>query len=182
MIRFWLIGILVLGAAIQPMAQTTRYTAASGTVTFVSDAPLEYITAASTALRGILDPAQNTFAFTLPVSSFEGFNSPLQQEHFHENYMESAQYPAGQFSGKIIESVTYNVPGTYAVRAKGDLLIHGIAVERIIPVTLVITEETVDASASFMVSLSDHNISIPRIVRRKIAEEIAVAVSVSLTL
>lgn len=162
-------------------AQEGLFRTTSGSVEFLSEAPLERIEAKSTALKGILNPVSREFAFTLPINSFEGFNSPLQQEHFNENYLESETHPKGQFSGAIIESIDLTQPGTYKVRAKGDLSIHGIAVERIIPIELMVGEGGMQVSASFIVPLADHDISIPRIVRQKIAEDIAVSVTATLS-
>ena len=58
-----------------------------GKVSFLSEAPLELIKAASDKLKGAIDKTQNTFAFAVDIHSFKGFNSDLQREHFHENYM-----------------------------------------------------------------------------------------------
>lgn len=180
---FLIIGWIVFGLASIPVcAQEIHYQAAEGEVYFLSDAPLERIEARNTALRGLVDATTRKFAFSLPISSFQGFNSPLQREHFNENYLESDRYPNGQFTGKIIESIDLTLPGTHEVRAKGKLAVHGTTVERIIPVTLTVVGDTIRVSSQFTVPLSDHNITIPRIVRQKIAEDIAVSVSATLVL
>ncbi len=152
----------------------------TGSVTFISDAPLETITARSTHLKGVIDTSNNSFAFTLDVSSFVGFNSPLQREHFNENYMESAFYPTATFKGKIIEAVSYKLPGTYEVRAKGTLNIHGIPHERLIRAQIEVKPNQISVEADFMVSLANHNIKIPRIVNQKISPDIKVSVSANL--
>jgi hypothetical protein len=53
------------------------------------------------------------------MRSFQGFNSPLQKEHFNENYVESDKFPEASFKGKIIEDQDLTVDGTYELRAKG---------------------------------------------------------------
>ena len=118
--------------AITTISQAQVYVCKDGQVNFESDAPLELIQAQSKTLRGALDAQERTFAFTIDINSFEGFNSPLQREHFNENYMEAARFPKATFIGKIIESVDFTQPGTYILRAKGRLNIHGIEQERII--------------------------------------------------
>ena len=55
-----------------------------GYVHFKSDAPLELIQASSRELAGVINCENLTFAYTIPINSFEGFNSPLQKEHFRE--------------------------------------------------------------------------------------------------
>jgi hypothetical protein len=108
------------------------------------------------------------------MTSFRPFNSALQRQHFNENYIESDKFPKGSFSGKIIEEVDLTVPGTYTVRAKGKLVVHGVSVERIIRATVVVTSKQVTIKSRFDVPLEDHKIAIPRIVNRKIAEVIDV--------
>jgi len=60
----------------------------SGKIDFKSEAPLELITASSTTFQAIVDTAKREFALLIPLKNFFGFNSPLQREHFFENYME----------------------------------------------------------------------------------------------
>lgn len=150
------------------------YEVKEGTVYFRSDAPLELIEASSNTLKGLIDTEERTFAFSIPISSFEGFNSPLQRVHFNENYMESKLYPNATFSGKIIENIAFSRDGHYTVRAKGQLNVHGVKRERIIRSELKIEKGTLKVYADFTVLLVEHDISIPKIVHQKIAEEIAV--------
>ncbi len=156
-------------------AQEVYYTE-SGYVEFVSDAPLELISASSYSLRGAIDLDKRTFAFSINNNSFVGFNSPLQQEHFYENYIESHKYPASVFQGKIIEDHDFSKDATYSLRAKGDFEIHGISRERIIGATLIKKGDQLEVVAEFTVPLEDHNIKIPRIVYQKIAEVIDVKI------
>lgn len=152
-----------------------------GRISIRSDAPLEIIQAQSQQLRGIIDTATQQFAWSVRIRSFEGFNSPLQREHFNEDYMESEKYPEATFSGRIIEAIEWQKNGVYEVRAKGRLNIHGVEQERIIRGTLEIQERRVRIRAQFSVLLADHNIAIPRAVFQKIAEEIQVIVEAELT-
>jgi hypothetical protein len=147
---------------------------------FVSNAELELIKASSDQARGILDAANNQFAFSLEVKSFKGFNSELQREHFMEKYMEIHKYPKANFSGKIIEQLDFSKDGTFEVRAKGILDIHGLKQIRIIKCTLVVKNKTIKISTDFVVPLSDHNIAIPSIVSRKIATEIDITFKASM--
>lgn len=148
----------------------------SGKIDFRSDAPLEIIQASSNALKGALNTEDQTFAFSIQMATFQGFNSPLQRVHFNENYMESARYPEATFSGRIIEQIDLSQPGEYLIRAKGLLTIHGVPVERIIKCKVIIQGQGCRYSASFSVPLVDHAITIPKVVNQKIAEEIQVRV------
>lgn len=156
--------------------QSTIYQTSSGTIYFKSDAPLEIITANSKKLEGLINADEMSFAFNVQVRTFEGFNNGLQREHFYENYLETDKYPSATFSGKIIEHTNLKIPGTYTVRAKGMLTIHGHTKERIIKVEIISTGYELKAKATFIVPLVDHQIEVPRIVNQKIAKEILVKV------
>lgn len=151
-------------------------------MTFTSDAELEVITAKSDKVQGLIDPATNTFAFFVDVSTFHGFNSRLQREHFNEKYMESDKFPRARFSGKIIEPIDFGANGSYDVRAKGELEIHGQKQTRIIKARVIIDNQVLQIESVFYVPLTDHNISIPSIVSQKIATEIEVQFTATLSL
>ena len=152
--------------------------AEKGTVSISSEAPLEIIKAQSHSLRGVINPTTKAFAFTVNINSFQGFNSDIQRTHFLENYMEQKKYPQATFSGKLIEEIPFNAPGSYPVRAKGELEVHGVRKERIIRGTLVITNGGAFITATFTVPVADHGIAIPKIVKQKIAEEINVSINI----
>lgn len=178
MIRPFLFGIVVLFFS-QAFAQETGlplYKTENAYVSFESDAPLELIQAESDELKGVVDPSNRTFAFQLEIKSLKGFNSPLQQEHYYENYMETEKFQKATFSGKIIEGVDFNNPQEIKIRAKGELTIHGVKKERIINCNLLIREDGFYVTSTFIVLLEDHNISIPKLVYQKIAEEIKVTI------
>ncbi len=141
-------------------------------MSFTSNAELELIKATTSETQGIIDPATNSFAFSVPISSFKGFNSDLQRQHFNDNYMEMTKYPKASFTGKIIEQVNYSNDSVYTVRAKGELDIHGQKQTRIIKAKLTVLKNGLQIDTDFNVPLADHNISIPRIVSQKIATEI----------
>jgi hypothetical protein len=150
------------------------YICRNGSVSFISDAPLELIKASNDKLSGALDVNDRSFSFQVPTKSFEGFNSSLQKVHFNEDYMETELFPNSTFKGKIIEEVDLTVPGEYKIRAKGKLNIHGIEIDRIIRCDLSVTDDKINVNAAFTVFIADHNISIPSILNQKIATEIKV--------
>jgi polyisoprenoid-binding protein YceI len=146
-----------------------------GVIKFESKALLENITATSNQTKGIVNIAQNTFAFSVEINSFKGFNSDLQKEHFNENYLESDIYTKSTFTGKLIDKFD-PTKATQTIRSKGQLEIHGVKQERIISVTLVKSGNNYTLSADFNVLLADFGISVPRIVNQKIAEIIFVTI------
>ncbi len=164
------------GHTVQGQPENKVYRGYDGLLQFKSNAPLEVIEAKSDKLRGVVDPGTQSFAWSVDIISFQGFNSPLQREHFNENYLESSRYPKATFTGKIIEKIDFDKDGVFSVRAKGKLLIHGVEQERIIKGKIEIRGRKLRIQASFIVPLTDHDITIPKIVHQKIAEEIAVTV------
>ena len=92
------------------------------------------------------------------------------QEHFNENYMESAKFPKATFKG-MLKGMPAGAPqpGTYPVTAAGDLTLHGItkAIEE--KATIVVNDDgTMKADCTFTIKPEDHNIEIPSVVRKNI--------------
>lgn len=147
----------------------------NGKINFISVAPLETIKAGSKKLNGIINLSTNNFSFKVNMISFEGFNNPLQKEHFFENYMETEQFPESTFNGKIIEPIKSQ--GKQKLRAKGNLTIHGVSNEVLIDVNIDYSNNNLQFDSAFEVLLEDYNISVPKIVRQKISSNIKVVVS-----
>jgi len=165
---FWSADLVAQGQEILRMRRSL--------VTFTSDAPMERISAQLSSAKGAVDPSARSFAVQIPMGDFEGFNSPLQREHFRENYLETERYPDAVFKGRIIESVDLAVPGSYSVRAKGLFLLHGVERERIIECRIVVAPEGVRVTSDFHVLLEDHAIRVPRVVQQKISPEVSVGI------
>jgi polyisoprenoid-binding protein YceI len=156
--------------------QAQNYLARTGKVQFTSIAPLEVFSAGSDQLSGVLQGSR--FAFSVPTASLHGFNSPLQEEHFHENYIESGKYPKATYSGVLLDPLP--AKGTVRILATGRLSIHGIDRERIIPFEITRTEKGYRIQAAFEVALDDHKITVPRVVKEKIAPHMDVEIDITL--
>lgn len=174
--RFFLGWSIVLCFLTKVEAQN-KFSTDNGEIKFTSKAQLELIKASSNKMQGVIDASTNKFAFLVSMQSFRGFNSELQRKHFNENYMESEKFPTAKFSGKIIEQVDYSQDNTAEVRAKGELDIHGQKQTRIIKAKIIVKGNHLIIEAHFMVPLSDHSITIPKIVSQKIATEIEVDIN-----
>ena len=177
--RIFLCWQFVLCLLVKVEAQN-NFTTSNGDIKFASKAQLELIKAGSNKMQGVIDPSTNKFAFLVSVQSFQGFNSELQRKHFNENYMESEKFSTAKFSGKIIEQIDYRQDNTLEVRAKGELEIHGQKQTRIIKAKITIKGNQLTIESHFMVPLSDHSITIPKIVSQKIATEIEVDINSTL--
>lgn len=177
--RIFLGWSIVLCSLVKAEAQN-KFSTSNGEIKFASKAQLELIKASSNKMQGLIDPSTNKFAFLVSMQSFRGFNSELQRKHFNENYVESEKFPTAKFSGKIIEQVDFSQNNTTEVRAKGELDIHGQKQIRIIKAKLTIKGNQLIIESHFMVPLSDHSITIPKIVSQKIATEIEVDINATL--
>jgi hypothetical protein len=153
------------------------YKAISGEITFFSEAPMENIEAKNTQVKAIMNTEKNEIAFIVPVIGFK-FEKPLMEEHFNENYMESEKFKTAQFSGTYSGDVNFKKDGTYAVKGKGKINIHGVEQEREFSGEMNVEGKKTTLTCKFNVKLEDHKIEIPKMVMKKIAEEVEVSVNV----
>lgn len=158
-----------------------NYATKTGNIKFYSHTPVEDIEAVNKNVRGVLNTKTGSIAFALFIRDFD-FESKLMQEHFNENYMESEKYPKASFNGTItlIQNIDFTKKGAYTVTAKGNLTIHGVTKELIIPGVLSIDKNNITVQSTFKVKTADYKIEIPTLVFKKIAEEIEVTVKCTL--
>lgn len=147
-----------------------------GEARFFSTTPIEDIEALNSQVTGLLT-ANGDFAFRVPILGFR-FDKALMEEHFNENYMETSKFPNGSFEGRITD---WN-PGLqdeawHTVNASGKLSIHGVEIERDIPVDIKWNGSAWEVKSEFSVAPADHKIEIPKMVRNKIAESLEVSVN-----
>lgn len=73
----------------------------------------------------ISDNGQITFSLLLKGFKFKHAE---MQDHFNDEYVESAKYPRADFKGTIqnLKDVNFSKEGSYPVFVKGDLVLHGI--------------------------------------------------------
>ena len=152
-----------------------RYLTRSGHIKFFSSAPLEDIEANNYKALSIVDLSKGQIAVDLLIKAFE-FEKKLMQEHFNENYMESGKYPKSTFKGSfdVPDGLKNMENGTYELDVKGELSIHGVAKPLDTKAKLTVTDGKLDGEVFFKVKVADHDISIPKVVVRNIAEEVEV--------
>lgn len=149
------------------------YSTSSGETSFFSETPVENITAVNKFGQAILNTSNNDIVVQMNMKQFD-FPNKLMQEHFNENYIESAKYPKAIFKGKINESVDFTKNGTYNISATGDFTLHGVTKPRTLKGTLTVSPGAIGIAAEFDVALAEHNIEVPKIVFMKIAQTIKV--------
>jgi hypothetical protein len=154
------------------------YQIVDGEVSFFSTTPVEDIDAVNKTVKGLINTKNNDVAFIVTIVGFH-FKKPLMEEHFNENYMESDKKgnETAMFKGVIIEKIDYTKDGEYDVSAKGTLTVHGVAKDRIIKGKLIIKAGKIQLITDFDIQLADHDVKIPKVVTKKIAETVAVKVN-----
>jgi polyisoprenoid-binding protein YceI len=174
--------------AVSQADATTFHVRADGKsrATFVSDAPLETMTGRSFKVSGSLtvDPSditKTTGSFKVPVVSLRTGND-LRDEHLRgDGWLDAKKNPNIQFD--ITEVVLGKKSSTELkqdrdtkVQVKGKFTAHGVTNPAIAKGTVKWSGNSLRIKADFNVNLTDHEISVPSIVRLKVANEIAVSV------
>ncbi len=156
------------------------YMTRTGRISFFSATSKETINAVNNQVYAVIDAGKKNIAFTLLMKGFQ-FEKELMQEHFNENYAESDKYPKASFSGSYSGDVNTAKDGVYNVTTKGNVTIHGVTKEVEAPATIEVKNNTLTGKTQFKVKPEDYNISIPSLVREKIAKEITIDVVTNCT-
>lgn len=154
--------------------------------TFVSDAPLETMTGRSSKVSGSLsmDPAdiRNTSgSFKAPVASLRTGND-LRDEHLQgDGWLDAKKHPSIHFEITEVVLGKKDSPELKSgkdrkVQVKGKFTAHGVSKPVLAKGTVNWSGKQLRIKADFTVVLEDHDISVPSIVRLKVANDIAVSV------
>ncbi|HRO45701.1 YceI family protein [Agriterribacter sp.] len=172
--------ILYIGfcALVIPAASAQVYITRTGVIQFFSKTPMEDIKAENNQVYAAIDLSQKTMAFSMLMKSFL-FRKELMQEHFNENYVESDRYPKSLFKGTFTGDVDLQKPQIYNIRVQGVITLHGVEKSISTPATLEVTADGLTGTARFNLLPQDFDITIPGIVRDKIARQIDVQVKIS---
>ncbi|HSZ84503.1 MAG TPA: YceI family protein [Puia sp.] len=144
---------------------------------FYSKTALEDIIAENQQAFAAVDLNKKQLAFAVLLKGFE-FKKELMQTHFNENYVESDKYPKANFTGSFNADVNKNGDITN-VQVTGNMSLHGVTKNITVPATMQIVNGKLTAHATFTLNPEDFNISIPSLVRDKIAPQIRVEVKLN---
>jgi polyisoprenoid-binding protein YceI len=167
-------------ALISVVALPQKYMTKNGFISFYSHTPLEEIRADNNQVAGIIDVATNEMVFQVLMKSFH-FDRALMEEHFNENYIESDKFPKASFKGSITGPAGTDLKkeGTYEVTVSGDMTIHGVTKPLTTQGTIMVTADAMKGSSKFTLTPEDYDISIPGVVREKIASQVEVTVEMN---
>jgi len=174
--NFYLLMFALPGALVAlPAAAQTVFVTRTAQLAFFSTTPVENIDAKSTRTMSAIDTKNHTVYFKVDNTSFE-FPRKLMQEHFNDNYIESAKYPFSEFTGQYTGAVDAEHDGSYPVVVTGKLKLHGVEKIYQTPGVVTVSNHQLAVAASFTIGLKDHNIAIPTLVMTKVAEQVKVTV------
>ena len=162
---------LLAGEAMMSQKMMTR----TGEIKFDASMPdLVEIAATNTGASCIFDESTGEFVALVLIKSFK-FKSPLMEEHFNENYINSDTYPKATFKGKIENFDATALTATakeYTI--KGKLELHGKTNEVTSIAKIRKTEGGIEIITNFSVKSDDYAIEIPSVVKSKVSNKVKV--------
>jgi YceI-like domain len=163
------------------ISQAQKFYTKNGLVSFFSATKMEDIKADNNQVLCVLNSQTGDLQFSILNTGFH-FKKALMEEHFNENYIESAKYPKSSFKGTVadISKVNFTQEGTYPVTVKGDLSIHDVTKKITEKGSVIIKGGKINVSSKFMATLADYNIKIPGAVKNNISETIEITVNCNL--
>ena len=167
--------LLVFLAKVGPL-KAQKLVERNGLISFeASEALFEPVEAKNESVTAVMDSGKGEIASLALIKGFR-FPNSLMEEHFNENYIESATYPKATFKGKLIDFNYKNLDAAkQELQLVGTLALHGKSKSLNIPVAIQKTDQGLRMWGTFSVSPADFDIEIPAIVRNKIAREVMVS-------
>lgn len=156
------------------------YEATGVSTEFFSSAPIEDIAAHADGGISLWNTRNGEITFRINIRSFD-FEKGKMQEHFNENFMESHKYPNATFKGRVQQQPDLSEEGQYQVTLEGILQIHGVEQQREIDATVTVRDNKVELYSKFNVAVADHDIEIPKLLFRNIAEVVSVEINANYT-
>ncbi len=149
----------------------------TGEIRFDATVPgaMDPVIGTSTTVSSIFDKTNGELVVQGMVKSFK-FKSPLMEEHFNENYMESDKLPKTSFKGKL--AGFDGKPGSYEV--DGELTIHGVTNKVKTKVIVTTAGGKYTISGTFMVKLNDYKLEVPAMAKKTLAETAKISIKLEL--
>jgi len=169
-----LMAVLLITAMQTVHAQ--QYFTTTGFAGFYSKTSLEDIKAENNQVFAVIDVTNKKLAFSMLLNGFV-FTKELMQEHFNENYVESDKYPKATFTGTYSDNIDLTKGGDITVHVSGTLSLHGVSKPFTTTATLNMANGILTGKATFQLTPGDFNISIPSLVRNKIADKMDVNIT-----
>jgi len=154
----------------------------SGEIKFDATVPgaMDPVVGTNTTVLSSFDKLSKQLVILGYINSFK-FKSPLMEEHFRENYMESndPKHPSKtktKFNGIV---VGYDgKTGTYDV--EGDLTIHDVTNKVKTKATISNVGGKLEIICNFVVKLNDYKLEVPAMAKKTLAETAKISIKLEL--
>ncbi|SHK58600.1 YceI family protein [Chryseobacterium polytrichastri] len=157
------------------LALAQKYSSKTGQVSFEASVLLfEDISAKDSNNLVILNADTGEIASVSMVKNYR-FTVKLMEEHFNENYAESAKYPKATFTGKLANFDKAKLtasPQKYTLQ--GKLNFHGVDKAVTSSATIYAKDGKIYMQGGFVARPADYNVTIPKMVSKKVAENVNV--------
>lgn len=167
--------LLIVTLGFVNIVSAQKYSTKTGKVTFEASVPLfEDVFAQDDSNIAIVNADNGDFASVSTVKNFQ-FKVKLMEEHFNENYAETAKYPKTTFKGKIAnfdKTKLTATPQKYTVQ--GTLNFHGVDKAVNSTATMYAKDGKIYMQGTFVARPADFNVTIPKMVMKKVAENVNV--------
>ena len=173
-----ILSFLITTVTLSVFAQ--KKTTTSAIITFDATTVLDALPKAENkTVVAALDTKSGTIQFEVAIKNFV-FANPRMQEHFNnKGWMDSDQFPASTFNGKItnLPGINFSKNGTYAADVEGDLSIRGVTQKISSKATIVVENDKLKCNTEFSINLDDYKISANQIIVGKVSKEPKITVT-----
>ena len=156
-----------------------KFVTRTGSVTFLSETPIEKIYAENNQVASILLTTKKVIAFNVLLKSFR-FDKALMEEHFNEKYVHSEAYPSAKFKGELDLDIDPSIIAEYKnLEIKGEMDFHGVKNSLTVIANINVTEDTIIFTSDFKLKLEDYKVEILSLVKDKISEYVLIKTVIS---
>lgn len=153
-----------------------KYLTKTGKVHFEASVPLfENVDATNSTTVTVLNADSGDLATIVVAKNFK-FKVALMEEHFNENYAETAKYPKSTFTGKLANFKKEDLsatPKNYTI--SGTLNFHGVNQKVTSVASVYLQGGKIIMSGKFVTKPADFKVTIPKLVSKKVAENVNVS-------
>lgn len=152
-----------------------KYSSKTGKVTIEASIPMfEDVFAQDDNNIVVLNADTGEMASVSVVKNFK-FKVKLMEEHFNESYAETAKYPKTTFKGKVLnfdKTKLREIPQKFTVQ--GILNFHGVDRNISSTATISAKDGKIYMKGNFIAKSADFKVTIPKMVMKKVAENVNV--------
>lgn len=173
-----LLSLLITTLTLSVFAQ--KKTTTSAIIAFDATTTLDPLPKAENkTVVAALDTKTGTVQFEAAMKNFSFSNSRMQEHFNNASWMNTDQYPASTFSGKItnLKSVNFSKNGTYTADVEGDLTIRDVTQKVSSKGTIIVENGKLKCNAEFSINLDDFKITANQIIAGKVSKEPKITVS-----